>query len=187
MLIRNIRRLSTVSKLQRYALCCFVLSAAFAAQAQNISGHYVSKAEADGMIYHTFPETLFANRAHGDLTFDITYKESKEGIATINFTYTMDEMTPADSIHFSSAGRIAMAGKVEKLFVEPTKKRWTHRYSFKCKVMPLYSFFDREASPEITIFSGGEKYTYPAKRAAWNSYAPIGYKIFKMIRLNDQK
>ncbi len=153
-------------------------------QAQNISGHYVSKAEEDGMLYHTLPETLFASPKQGDLTFDITYKEGRDGMATLNFTYVMEQMTSADSIRVAIPERVLLSGKVEKLYVEPTKKSWTHRYSFKTPVVGLYSFFDEETSPVLTIYSGGKAYSYPAKRSAWKSYAPIGYRIFKMIRAN---
>ena len=38
------------------------------AAGQNIRPHYVSKAEADGTIYHTFPVTLFEHPEAGDLT-----------------------------------------------------------------------------------------------------------------------
>ena len=55
------------------ALC---IAGASTLPAQNIRNHYVSKAETDGVIYHTFPVTLFENREAGDLTFDITYKEA---------------------------------------------------------------------------------------------------------------
>lgn len=58
------------------ALC---IAGASTLLAQNIRNHYVSKAETDGVIYHTFPVTLFENREAGDLTFDITYKEHRGG------------------------------------------------------------------------------------------------------------
>lgn len=58
------------------ALC---IAGASTLPAQNIRNHYVSKAETDGVIYHTFPVTLFENREAGDLTFDITYKEHRGG------------------------------------------------------------------------------------------------------------
>lgn len=75
---------------KRLLLTTFCIAgAALAVSAQNIRSHYVSKAEADGVIYHTFPVTLFESRETGDLTFDITYKEHRGGRATINFTCRM--------------------------------------------------------------------------------------------------
>lgn len=157
----------------------------FALQAQNIRGHYVSKAEPDGVIYHTFPCTLFENRDAGDLTYDITYKEHRDGYAVINFTYEMEQATPADSVRFTT-GRTVMAGPVEKLYLEPGKKRWRHRYSFRTPVAPLRTFYDEATLPEVTVYSGGRAYVYGVKRAAWRSYAPVGYKIFEMIRVNEE-
>ena len=55
-----------------------LLVAASAARAQNIRGRYVSRAQEDGTVYHTFPETLFEHPEAGDLTFDITYKSGQE-------------------------------------------------------------------------------------------------------------
>ena len=50
----------------------------------------------------------------------------------------------------------------------------------------LCGFFDERALPEVTVYVGGEPYVYRAKRSAWRSYAPIGYRIFDMIRVNEQ-
>lgn len=82
---RSIRSSFTVTKRLLLAACC-VAGAALTASAQNIRSHYVSKAETDGVIYHTFPVTLFESPQTGDLTFDITYKEHRGGRATINFS-----------------------------------------------------------------------------------------------------
>ena len=97
--IRSIRSSSTVI---RRCLLAVVLATglAAAAAAQNIRSHYVSKAEADGTIYHTLPCTLFEHGDVGDLTFDITYKEHRDGLATINFTCFMERATPIDSVRF---------------------------------------------------------------------------------------
>ena len=69
---RSTRSSSTVTKLGLLAAFCAV-GGVLTASGQNIRSHYVSKAESDGVIYHTFPVTLFESREAGDLTFDITY------------------------------------------------------------------------------------------------------------------
>ncbi|WP_295938110.1 hypothetical protein [uncultured Alistipes sp.] len=168
-----------------FFLAVFVAAGTLTVPAQNIKGHYVSKTEEGGVIYHTFPCTLFENKEAGDLTFDITYKEHQQGQATINLTYQMREATPADSICFVS-GRTTMAGPVGKIYLEPEKKVWKHRYTFSADVAKVCTFFDEQATPEVTIYSQGREYIYRAKRSAWRSYAPIGYKIFEMIRINEQ-
>lgn len=91
------------------ALC---IAGASTLPAQNIRNHYVSKAETDGVIYHTFPVTLFENREAGDLTFDITYKEHRGGRATINFTCRMAQAVPADSVRFAADAAV-MSGPVD--------------------------------------------------------------------------
>lgn len=152
---------------------------------QNIKGHYVSKMQEDGTIYHTMPCTLFEGEGMGDLTFDITYKENPAGAATINFTYQTLQMLPADSVRFDT-GRTSMAGKVEKLYIEPEKKTWKHRYSFATTVEPLYTFFDATAEPRVVLYSQGRTYEFRVKKSAWKGYAPIGNKIFEMIRINEK-
>lgn len=154
--------------------------------AQNIRGHYVSKAEPDGVIYHTFPCTLFENRDAGPLTFDITYKEHRDGMATINFTYEAARALPADSVRFV-AGRTTMAGPVEKIYLEPGRKGWKHRYSFRAPVERVGAFFDEQATPSVTLRAGDTAVVYRVRRSAWRSYAPVGYRIFEMIRVNEAR
>ena len=162
-----------------------LLVAASAARAQNIRGRYVSRAQEDGTVYHTFPETLFEHPEAGDLTFDITYKSGQEQpLATINFTYEMERMTPADSVRFVS-GTTSMSGPVEKIYLEPDHKRWRHRYSFRAPVERVAAFFDEEVRPTVTLYVAGRETTYEVKRSAWRSYAPVAYRIFEMIRVNE--
>ena len=153
--------------------------------AQNIQGHYVSKVQEDGTIYHLMPSTLFENPQLGDLTYDVTYKTEGKGTAVINFTYFAAQTLPADSVRFE-AGRTAMAGKTAKLYIEPEKKTWKHRYSLTTGVAPLYTFFDPSAEPRVVIYSQGKAYEFRAKKSAWKTYAPIGNKIFEMIRVNEK-
>jgi len=154
-------------------------------RAQSIKGRYVSRAQEDGTVYHTFPETLFEHPEAGDLTFDITYKSHCDGRATINFTYEMARMTPVDSVRFVS-GDAVLAGPAEKIYVEPEKKRWKHRYGFRTDAAPLHRFFDERQTPEVWLYAGGEAYRFRVKRSAWRSYAPVGFRIFEMIRANER-
>ena len=174
-----------MTKLGLLAAFCAV-GGVLTASGQNIRSHYVSKAESDGVIYHTFPVTLFESREVGDLTFDITYKEHRGGRATINFTCRMAQAVPADSVRFTS-GKVVLAGPVEKLYLEPEKKGWKHRYTFDADGSLLCGFFDEGAEPEVTLYAGERPYVYRAKRSAWRSYAPIGYKIFEMIHVNERR
>ncbi len=153
--------------------------------AQKIKGRYVSKVQEDGTIYHTFPETLFTDRNAGDLTFDVTYKTRQDGTATVNFTYYAARATPAASIRFRSE-QVTLEGPVEKIYIEPDKKRWVHRYTFGVQVDDLARFFDAGATPDVTLYTAdGQEVAYRVQRSAWRDYAPVAFKIFEMIRYNE--
>lgn len=156
------------------------------AAGQEIRSHYVSKAEADGVIYHTFPVTLFEHPEAGDLIFDITYKEHRGGRATLNFTCWSANSCTVDSVRFVS-GRVVLSGPVGKLYLEPQKRGWKHRYTFDVDASQLCGFFDERQLPEVTLYIDGQPWVYRAKRSAWRSYAPIGYRIFEMIRVNEAR
>lgn len=166
-------------------LAVFVLACGSVA-GQNIRGHYVSRADDDGTIYHLLPVTLFESRRNGDLTFDITYKEGPQGRAVLNFTYFAAAPLPADSVAFD-AGRVVLAGPVERFYIEPDKKVWKHRYSLQTEAPLVRAFFDEEALPRVVVYSGGETCPYEVKKSAWRSYAPVGRRIFEMIRLNETR
>lgn len=165
------------------ALLC--LGIVYPLSGQDIRGYYVSKTDGESTIYHLFPCTLFENRTTGDLTFDITYRTQSGGIATLNFTYEMKQIIPADSIRFVS-GQTIMCGEVKKIYIEPDKKHWKSRYSFQADIRSLHTFFNATAVPEAILYSRGTAYVYKVKPAAWNSFAPAADKIFGMIRINEQ-
>lgn len=156
------------------------------ASGQEIRSHYVSKAETDGTIYHTFPVTLFEHPEAGDLTFDITYKEHRGGRATLNFTCHSSSPDGVDSVRFVS-GSTVLSGPVEKLYLEPERRGWKHRYTFDLDASLLCGFFDERQQAEAMLYIGGIPRVYRVKRSAWRSYAPIGYRIFEMIRVNERQ
>lgn len=168
-------------------LCCFCLLAT-AGHAQKIKGRYTSRAQEDGTLYHLYPVELFSNRANGNLTFDITYKALKtpaeDPQATINFTYYADRTQPADSILFR-CGSLAMRGKTEKIYIEPDKKRWKHRFTVSVPVAQLERYFDESQTPEVLLFTRQGEIVFPVRRSEWRSYAPVGFRIFEMIRYNE--
>ena len=80
-----------------------------------------------------------------------------------------------------------MAGPVAKIYLEPEKRGWKHRYTFEVDALLLCGFFDETALPEVTLHVGGQSRVYRVKRSAWRSYAPIGCRIFEMIRVNEAR
>ena len=91
-----------------------------------------------------------------------------------------------DSVRFVS-GRTVMAGPVAKIYLEPEKRGWKHRYTFEVDALLLCGFFDETALPEVTLHVGGQSRVCRVKRSAWRSYAPIGCRIFEMIRVNEAR
>lgn len=172
--------------LRRGLLTGLLAGAALTVSGQNIRSYYVSKAEADGVIYHTFPATLFEHPEAGDLTFDITYKEYHGGRATLNFTCRMARPERVDSVRFVS-GPTILSGPVENLYLDPERRGWKHRYTFDLDASRLCGFFDERQRPEVTLYIGGHPWVYEVKRSAWRTYAPIGYRIFEMIRVNEER
>lgn len=165
-------------------LLALLLSVSCTLSAQNIRNRYVQRVQEDGTIYHTFPCTLFENADAGDLTFDITYKAQQDGMATLNFTCTLDDSPKADSVVFD-AGHTQLRGAVERIYIEPERRLWKHRYLLRVPVESFRTFFDDEALPQVTLHVGERRVVYRAKRSAWHSYAPVGYKIFETIRVNE--
>lgn len=172
--------------IRRTALLVCLLAGAQTLPAQSIRGHYVSKDEPDGVIYHTFPVTLFEREGAGALTFDLTYKTRQDGFVTLNFTCETDSSLPADSVRFA-AGDAVLAGRVETLYLEPGKKRWKHRYSLRTDFAQTALFFDEHALPEARVYFAGRPAVYRVRRSAWRTYAPVGYRIFEMIRVNEPR
>lgn len=161
-------------------LCIFCPSAL----GQNIKEHYVARSMSGGTLYHTMPVTLFENSESGDITFDLTYKQGSK-VVIMNFTYLMKQPTPADSVQFINGSTI-ISGLVEQLYIEPNQKQWKHRYTLSDRMDKFSPFFSNKEVVEAIIYSEGTAHRYKAKKSAWNGYAPIGYKIFEMIKLNNK-
>lgn len=173
----------------RVAIILLFVLQALCLSAQNLSRHYVSRGDIEGTIYHTMPVTLFSNSDCGDLTYDITYKSYARdtiAMATLNFTYYADEPSPAERVSIRSANT-HIEGSVSRLYIEPERNRWKHRYTLHLPIEQLYGLYNADQSPEVVITTQSSELEYQAKRSAWREYAPIGYKIFEVIRLNDAR
>lgn len=157
--------------------CVFCLSL----YGQNIKKHYVSKIQEKGNIYHFFPVSLFKDTDGEKLSYDLTYTSWSDTIV-MNFTYVKPEPLQIDSIRYVS-GKSQIGGRTDKIYVEPTAKKWIHRYSLKSKADGFFQIYHSNATPEIIIYSEGKSYNYYVDQSGWNKYIPIGRKIFKMIRL----
>lgn len=155
--------------------------------AQSIKKHYVSKPQSDGTIYFTYPVELFKSENDGALKYDVTYKDNQDQLATINMTYMQSEMVDADSITISYNDDNLISGKVTRIYAEPDKNTWTHRYTFKSSLKNLHKFYNGKIQPEITIFAKNKPFVkYKVINGAWKDYAPVGRKIIDVILVNQR-
>lgn len=167
----------------RYIAACFFMMFCLSAYGQNIKKHYVSKIEAEGVIYHLLPVSLFDDEEGEDFSYELTYTSWNDTIA-MTFTYILPEPSQMDSIRYIS-GKNEITGKIEQIYVEPTAKKWAHRYRMADKAEKFFQLYSPTADAEINIHSNTQEHTYRAKKRSWRKYAPIGQKIFEMIRLRQ--
>ncbi|MEG1611960.1 MAG: hypothetical protein RR318_05035 [Alistipes sp.] len=130
------------------------------------------------------PVTLFENNEAGNLTFDLTYKQNSKTV-TLNFTYFTKQPFPADSVQFVHDAT-TLSGVVWKLYIEPDRKVWKHRYTLSEKFEKFAPFFSNDGTAEAIVYSAGSVCHYKMKQSAWSSYAPVGFKIFEMIEINEK-
>lgn len=171
------RRLRTLLVIAILSLCTSVMG-------QKIDGYYVSRPESGYMIYFLMPQELMMDQQKRELSYDLTILRG-EGYDTtrMNFTYYDDEATQIDSVRLESR-RVSIGARCERLFIEPEKDRWAHRYSFVAPLAEYYPLYDAESPATITLYRDGkELFRYEARKKEWEKYAPIGAKILGMIRL----
>jgi hypothetical protein len=156
--------------------------------AQSIKKHYISKPQSTGTIYFIFPVELFKSENDGELKYDITYQGEQEDLAIINITYLQSEMVPADSIVINYKDNNLISGKLTRIFAEPDKETWTHRYTFKADLKSLRKFYNVNNQPQITLFTRSKPFvTYNVIDKAWKNYANIGRKIVDVILINESE
>ncbi|MEG1574143.1 MAG: hypothetical protein RR293_07630 [Bacteroidales bacterium] len=174
-----------VNKPHALILTCLLCIFCSVTSGQNIKGHYVARSQEDGTLYYTMPVSLFKNDKLGDLTFDLTYKQNSKTV-TMNFTYLMEQPTSADSIKIIN-GSVIISGETKKIYIEPYKNMWKHRYTLSDSITNFNSFYTEKNASEAIIYAGEKEYRYKVKKSAWKNYLPIGNKIFQMIELNEKK
>ncbi len=157
--------------------CVFCLSL----YGQNIKKNYVLKIQEQGNLYHFLPIALFEDTNGERLVYDLTYTTWNDSIM-MNFTFIKTEPLLIDSIRYIS-GNISIEGSVDKLYIEPTAKKWTHRYSLVSKADDFFQLYNSSTTPKILIYSNGIAHHYHVNKSNWSKYVPIGQKIFKMTRL----
>jgi hypothetical protein len=132
------------------------------------------------------PKMVFENSLKGSiLNYDITYMTVNDS-AIVNFSCLDNSANLIDSIAIVQNSK-KFFSKTKKIFIEPQKSKWNHRYSSKFLFGDLTFLFNQEISPKILIYSNSGVCELSIKQKNWIKNAEIVSKVFTMIRLSKEK
>ncbi len=166
---------------KRITLIIALLTLSLSTYGQSVKGHYVSKTIDGGTLYHLLPKTLFHSESN-ELSYDLTYSSASDSI-TMSITFVSPEITKLDAMKVESQ-KMNVKDGLTRLYIEPKGKEWIHRYSMSTKAEPFFNLYTPKTTPQITLYNGDDEYIYTVKESAWKKYAPIGSRIFEMLKLD---
>lgn len=153
------------------------------ANGQNISKHYTSSIQSNGMLYFILPQSGFKNnKVNSTFIYDITYLTTNDSV-TLNFSYYDKSNRDIDSIMFMRDNS-EITSNTEKIFVETKKKKWHYRYSTQILFTDLNNFYSKPDNPKIILYSGQEIVELYIKTKHWEKQSAIIRKILTLIK-ND--
>ena len=153
---------------------------------QNITKYYKISKQSNGILYFVMPKMVFENSLNGSiLNYDITYLTVNDS-ATVNFSYLNNSAILIDSIAIIQSSK-KFFSKTKKIFIEPQKSTWNHRYSSRFLFGDLTFVFNQETDPKILIYSNSGVSELLIKQKNWIKNADIVSKVFTMIRLSKEK
>lgn len=154
--------------------------------AQKITKYYRASFQENGVLYHISPIDVFTNDENNcKFIFDITYLTTNDS-AILNLSYFDKTIRIIDSIAFIQ-NNIKIYSNAKKIFIEPHRTIWLHRYSTKFSFDDLTYLYSQKDKPEIVVYSSSGNINLDIKQSAWRKNAAIVAKIFTMIRLNLEK
>lgn len=162
-----------------------ILSLCTTVVAQKIDSYYVSRVDGNSMVYFLKPQTLMKSAQEGSMTYDLTVLrgEGRDSVR-MNFTYHSKSVLPIDSIQINSKS-VSIGAATERIYIEPSKEAWVHRYGFVTTLPEFYPYYSVDAPPTITLYNAGKEVAkYDAIEKEWQKYSPVALRIFGMIRLN---
>ena len=152
---------------------------------QNISKHYTSLLQSNGMLYYIFPQNGFKNKdINSEFIYDITYLTEKDTV-TINFSYFDKLNKDIDSIAFTANNR-KFISFTKKIFIETKRSKWHYRYSANFLFNDFKVFFSQTNSPSIIIYSKQGLIELKIKPKTWLKQSAIIKKIFTLISYNKK-
>ena len=170
-------------KMHRYSVALIVLFSVVAhsaATAQNPDKYYTRRVQEGGDVFFVYPNEDFRNTDdRSAFAFDITMREGAD-TATINFTYYSENPLPASKLGIKTT-EMNIESDVTKLYVDPLKKNWEHRYTVSIPAGQLIRVFTEPLPPRFVIETKSGKLVYEAKNRKWEKYAGVINKIFYMV------
>jgi hypothetical protein len=150
---------------------------------QKLSKYYTSRLQPQGTLYFIYPiEGFKSAKDKSTFTFDITYRTESD-TATINFSYYVDSVQPADSIYFLLATD-TLKSSVVKIFTDWEKKRWHHRYYTNFTFQEIAAIFHSSTIPTIRVVSPAGYTDHRITKRKWQKYSKALTKIMISIGVN---
>lgn len=148
--------------------------------AQNPDKYYTRRVQEGGDIFLVFPNEDFKNKTdRSDFAFDITMREGSDS-ATINFTYYSKNPLPASKLLIQSGDHLIEAA-AEKLYVDPLRKNWEHRFSATMEAGAMIRVFSVQTPPQFIVQSKTGNLVFESRKRKWEKYAEVLDKIFYLV------
>lgn len=154
--------------------------------AQKISRYYKSSVQGNSTLYFVMPDMKFSNvQKGGTFFFDITILTSNDS-ATVNFSFIDNSIRQIDSLLFVLKDKW-LSSNSKKIFIEPQKARWNHRYTSKFSLSDFMVLFAQENRPKVVISSKSGIEELEIRQGVWKRNAAIVTQILTMIKLSKEK
>lgn len=157
-----------------------------ATQAQNITNYYASTLQDNGELYYIYPIDGFKEiDGRGKLTFDITYLTSNDtAIVNISVYSSYEQKLKAIIARLDS---IALKAPLRQLMIEPNKRDWHYRYTFKLHFNDIKTIFTSPTPPVFHITGTSREIAMKMNNRKWKKQSAIVRKILQLIELNKNK
>lgn len=155
----------------------------FNVQSQNLSRHYASSVQENGILYYILPQEGFQNKTQkSKFVYDITYLTTQDS-ATVNFSYFDKSNLKIENL-LVQYSNLEIFTIPERLYIETKGKNWHYRYSFKMLYSDLVQLFNESRSPEFILNTDQGPILLKIKSGTWQKQSAIIKKILSLIEQN---
>lgn len=181
-----VSKVFTTSKGRALTRLFFVVFAgiiSLGAAAQNISDHYISSIQEEGILYFVKPREGFRDAEnHNKLIYDLTYLSAEDSV-TLNFTYEDDRIIKPQKLTLANDGT-SLSSPLKKIYIESEGNGWEYRYSASFPFNELRGFYTG-TEPKIMLEHKEGSIPFEIKSRKWEKQSAIVSKILQMITLNE--